>query len=49
MSERCGICERHTDESGELLDDVCRSCNPESHEWADEEEAQQLEEELWEG
>lgn len=42
MKERCDVCDKHIEEAGELLDDVCRSCNPESHEWSDEEDEQQL-------
>lgn len=45
--ERCDICNRHIDEVGELLDDVCAQCNPESHEAEAELEAEQLEQELW--
>lgn len=47
--ELCEICTIPDDEYNPLLDGVCRSCNPDSHEWADNEEAEQLDKELWEG
>jgi hypothetical protein len=41
------MCEMCGDDYGELLDGLCRKCNPESHAWADKEEAEELETELW--
>lgn len=41
----CQVCQEHPLLVGDLLDDVCANCNPESH----EEEQQQLEEQLWKG
>ena len=41
----CELCGR--DDVGDLLDGLCRLCNPDSHEWADNEEAEQVEQELW--
>lgn len=47
MKERCDICDRHIEEVGELLDDVCCLCNPDSHEAEAELEAELKEKELW--
>jgi len=33
---RCELCGRN--DSGDLLDGLCRPCNPDSHAWADEAE-----------
>lgn len=44
---RCEICDNHEEQVGELLDNVCRLCNPDSHAEVDKEEAEQLETELW--
>ena len=38
----CELCGR---DELELLDGLCRLCNPDSHEWSDEEEDKNL----WEG
>lgn len=43
--ELCDLCGSPTDEVGELIDDLCFRCNPESHEY----ETQLLEQQLWEG
>jgi len=38
--EVCDLCGR--DDVGDLLDGLCRLCNPDSHEWLDEQEEQEL-------
>lgn len=47
--ELCEICAIPDDEYNPLLDGICRSCNPDSHEQADMEEEELLDKELWEG